>query len=62
MKGDRLHRLHHLLASVAMMEFEKAYEAAHGSKIPATPTPGPDFESDPKAEPKARKPRKTTSA
>ena len=62
MKGDRLHRLHHLLASVAMMEFEKAYEAAHGSKIPTTPTPGPESESDPKAEPKARKPRKTTSA
>jgi AcrR family transcriptional regulator len=59
MKGDRLHRLHHLLASVAMMEFEKAYEAAHGSKIPATPTPA---ESAPKAEPKARKPRKTTPA
>jgi len=60
MKGDRLHRLHHLLASVAMMEFEKAYEAAHGSKIPVEPTPGP--EAAPKAEPKARKPRKTTSA
>ncbi|TYC55310.1 TetR/AcrR family transcriptional regulator [Zoogloea oleivorans] len=52
MQGDRLHRLHQLLASVAMMEFEKAYEAAHGAKVPPQPEP----------EKKERKPRKAANA
>lgn len=34
MKGDRLRRLHHLLASVAMKEMEKAYQVAHGGTAP----------------------------
>lgn len=39
MKGDRLHKLHHLLASVAMMEMEKAYKAAHGDAVQPAETP-----------------------
>lgn len=34
MKGDRLKKLHHLLASVAMMEMEKAYQATHDGQLP----------------------------
>lgn len=37
MQGDRLHRLHKLLASVAMMELEKACEAVPGTRIPPRP-------------------------
>lgn len=60
MQGDRLHRLHKLLASVAMMEFEKAYEAVHGTKIPPTPA----AESEPAATPvpKARRAAKKVVA
>lgn len=35
MRGERLKRLHHLLASVAMEEMEKAYQASHdGQPLP----------------------------
>lgn len=34
MKGDRLRKLHELLASVAITEMEKAYKAAHGGELP----------------------------
>lgn len=38
MRGDRLKRLHHLLASVAMQEMEKAYKASHdGQPLPQDP-------------------------
>ncbi|MDD3353830.1 TetR/AcrR family transcriptional regulator [Zoogloea sp.] len=41
MQGDRLQRLHQLLASIAMLEFEKAYETAHGAKPPLLAAPEP---------------------
>lgn len=34
MKGDRLRKLHHLLATVAMMEMEKAYKASQRGEAP----------------------------
>lgn len=35
MRGERLKRLHHLLARIAMMEMEKAYESTHdGQPLP----------------------------
>lgn len=39
MKGDRLRKLHHLLATVAMMEMETAYKASHGGVAPPTAKP-----------------------
>ncbi|MBS0345672.1 MAG: TetR/AcrR family transcriptional regulator [Proteobacteria bacterium] len=60
MQGDRLHRLHKLLASVAMMEFEKAYEAVHGTKIPPTPAAEPEPAAAPA--PKARRTAKKVVA
>ncbi|ENO87273.1 TetR/AcrR family transcriptional regulator [Thauera linaloolentis] len=39
MKDDRLKKLHHLLATVAMMEMEKAYQATHDGQSPPRDEP-----------------------
>ncbi len=53
MKGDRLRKLHQLLARVGMMEMEKAYQAMHAGEIPK-----PAAEAEPESVKKPRKSRK----